>query len=583
MSVDDSNVNTALAGALVDELARAGCRRAVISPGSRSTPITLALARHPEIETTVVLDERVAGFLALGIALATGIPAPVSCTSGSAGANLHPAVVEADQAEVPMVILTSDRPPELRGIGAGQTIDQVKLYGSAVRWFCEVGTHAADDAGLLHYRATGTRAVAEAIGSRGPVHLNLAWRDPLGPEPVEGAVSATDRLALAGRADGTPLTRLSVPQELAAATLDELAERLRGASRPLIVAGRQRQQELSGPLTRLGDLGGAPIFAEPTSGLRHGPHWEVVPIAAYELVCRRLPEGLRPDLVLRFGEMPTSKALRAVLYDEEIEQVAVVGTSGSWNEPTRVAGELVRAEPVAVAKQLSSRLGERSTDRQFLDRWLAAEGAAQAVIERELHDSWSEPAIHRHLYGHLPAAATLLLASSMPIRDAESFSPATERSLDVISNRGANGIDGLISTATGAALGTGGPVVATLGDLATVHDLGGLVNLGAAGVDLRLVVINNGGGRIFEFLPQHDQLPAAEFERLFTTPSGVDFERAASLAGIGYQRISELEGLAALGGEGPKLVEAVVDPGPNLGLHHTIAAAVADAASGAIG
>lgn len=583
MRVDGTNVNTALAGALVDELARAGCRRAVISPGSRSSPVTLALARHPEIETTVVLDERVAGFLALGIALSTGIPAPVSCTSGSAGANLHPAVVEADQAGVPMVILTSDRPPELRGIGAGQTIDQIKLYGSAVRWFCEVGTHAADDAGLLHYRATGARAMAEAVGSQGPVHLNLAWRDPLGPEPVEGAVVATDPLALEGRAGGTPLTVCSEPRQPSSALVDRIAGSLRDASRPLIVGGRQRQSALPGAVAQLGEAIGAPVLAEPTSGLRHGPHWQVPPIASYELICRRLPETLRPDLVLRFGDMPTSKALRALLDDGAIAQIAVTGDAGRWNDPTRIADELVRADPVAVAGQLRARLSVPAVERHFLDAWLEAERAAQAAIGLDLDRGWSEPAIHRELHRHLPAGATLLLASSMPIRDAESFAPATEQPLDVISNRGANGIDGLTSTATGAALATGGPVVAVLGDLATAHDLGGLVNLGAVGVDVRLLVINNGGGRIFEFLPQHEQLAAGEFERLFTTPSKVDFEIAASLAGIGYQRIVELEGLAALGGEGPKLVEAAFDGDSNLGLHRAVAGAVAAAVAGAIG
>src|SRR5919108_1129341 len=208
--MDPTNRNTALASAMAEELARSGVRRAALSPGSRSTPLAVALWRQPEIEVSVILDERSAGFFALGTALATGIPAAVLCTSGSAAANLHPAVVEADEAGVSLIVLTADRPPELRGIGAGQTIDQLKLYGEAVRWFCEVGTHEADDDGLLHYRSTACRAYAAARGEPrpGPVHLNLAWRDPLAPVPAGGDVTATSPLALEGRGE-RPLTAVA--------------------------------------------------------------------------------------------------------------------------------------------------------------------------------------------------------------------------------------------------------------------------------------------------------------------------------------------------------------------------------------
>src|SRR5688500_2101421 len=210
--MDPTNRNTALASALVEELARSGVERAVICPGSRSTPVALALLREPGIETTSIVDERSAGFFALGAALATGQPVAIACTSGTAAANLHPAVAEADEASVPLIVLTSDRPPELRGVGAGQTIDQVKLYGSAVRWFSEMGTHDADDAGLLHMRSSACRAFSQAAGDPrpGPVHLNLSWRDPLGPEPGEADFAATAPLALEGRRD-MPLTWLHTP------------------------------------------------------------------------------------------------------------------------------------------------------------------------------------------------------------------------------------------------------------------------------------------------------------------------------------------------------------------------------------
>lgn len=576
MSVDEANTNTALAGALVDELARAGCSQAVVCPGSRSTPVSVALARHPEIEIQVVLDERVAGFLALGVALATGAPAPISVTSGSAAANLHPAVVEADQAGVPMVILSSDRPPELRGIGAGQTIDQIKLYGGAVRWFCEVGTHEASDQGLLHYRAVGARAVAEATRCAGPVHLNLAWREPLGTEPVNGAVTATAALALEGRSDGEAITRLELAREPADQALDQLAARLSACSRPVIVAGRQRRPDLPEAIIGLAKVIGAPVLAEPTSGLRHGVAADAALIGTYELVCRKLPDRLRPDLVLRFGDMPTSKALRATLIDPSIAQI-VVTDRGGWNEPSRIAADLIAADAVAVAAGLTARLEREASELSFFEGWITAERASQRAIDSGFGDDFSEPAIHRALYDHLPDGASLLLASSMPIRDAESFSPVTDLRIDVLANRGANGIDGLISTATGIALSSGGPTFAVLGDLASVHDLGGLVNLGDCGADLRLLVINNGGGRIFEFLPQHEQLPDEEFQRLFTTPSKVDLADAAKLAGVDYHRAESISELSALEQAGPSLVEAVVDPSRNVELHRSLASAVAQA------
>src|SRR5215213_9945157 len=239
--MDLTNRNTALASAMAEELARSGVDRAVVSPGSRSTPLAVSLWRQPEIEVTVILDERSAGFFALGTALATGTPAAVLCTSGSAAANLHPAVVEADEAGVPLIVLTADRPPELRDIGAGQTIDQLKLYGSAVRWFCEVGTHQADDDGLLHFRSVACRGYTTAAGDPrpGPVHLNVPWRDPLGPEPVADDVSATTALALEGRDRAWPLTMVPPAPPLPAEPLVEaLFERLRAAPRGLIVAGR---------------------------------------------------------------------------------------------------------------------------------------------------------------------------------------------------------------------------------------------------------------------------------------------------------------------------------------------------------
>ncbi len=293
--MDPANRNTALASAMVEELARCGVRRAVISPGSRSTPLAVALWRQPAIEAEVILDERSAGFFALGTALTTRVPAVVLCTSGSAAANLHPAVVEAGEAGVPLIVLTADRPPELRGIGAGQTIDQLKLYGDAPRWFCELGTHEADDSGLLHFRSVACRAYAAAAGDPrpGPVHLNVAWREPLAPTPVEGDVTAASPLALEGRGP-RPLTAVARSAPLPdPVLLDELAERIVATPRGAIVAGRQPDPRLAEPLARLAAAAGYPILCEPTSQLRRGPHDRSLVVSAYDFIARDRPEELR--------------------------------------------------------------------------------------------------------------------------------------------------------------------------------------------------------------------------------------------------------------------------------------------------
>jgi 2-succinyl-5-enolpyruvyl-6-hydroxy-3-cyclohexene-1-carboxylate synthase len=536
--MDPTNANTALASAMAEELARCGVRRAVVSPGSRSTPLAVALWRQPAIGVTVLLDERSAGFFGLGTALATHVPAVVLCTSGSAAANLHPSVVEADQAGVPMIVLTADRPPELRDIGAGQTIDQLKLYGDAVRWFCEVGTHEADDEGLLHFRSVACRAYAAAAGDPrpGPVHLNVPWREPLAPIEVEGAVTATDALALEGRG-GRPLTAVTRTRATApSALMDELAERLAAAPRGLIVAGRQTDPALAEPLTELAAATGYPILAEPTSQLRRGPHDRSRLVSSYDLIARTPPDDLVPELVLRVGDLPTSKALRLWLASLEGLQQVVLET-GEWREPTRRAGTIVRADPAEVCGDLTPRLKAIAASPEraaagWSDAWRAADDRVRGAMADELSalDELSEPGAWEALGRALRDGDDLFAASSMPVRDLEGFmTPGPER-VRFFSNRGANGIDGLTSTASGIAAAAG-RTWAVLGDLALFHDLGGLA-VASEQPDLRLLVLDNGGGGIFHFLPQAEVLGNDEFEALLGTPSKVDPVVALKLFGF---------------------------------------------------
>jgi 2-succinyl-5-enolpyruvyl-6-hydroxy-3-cyclohexene-1-carboxylate synthase len=566
--VDRTNRNTALASAMVEELARCGVREAVLSPGSRSTPLALALRREPAIETRVIVDERSAGFFALGAAQASGVPVAVLCTSGTAAANLHPAVCEADEAAVPLIVLTADRPPELRAIGAGQTIDQLKLYGSAVRWFFEVGTHEADDAGLLHFRSVACRAFAVAAGDPrpGPVHLNVAWRDPLGPEPGPGDLSASTDLAVHGRGE-RPLT--SVRRGVAAPpdAAGELAHRIGSRPRGLIVAGRNPDPALAAPLAALARVSGYPVLAEPTSQLRFGPHDRDLVVTRYGPIAEAAPEVLEPELVIRFGDLPTSKPLRRWLAKLATEQWVVDGRYG-WNEPSRVADAVVRAEAPAFAADVAGWVPEGSGVRGWSELWLAADAAADTAIEAELAaaEGPTEPGAHAAL-GRLYADGELVYtASSMPIRDQESFAAGGPAAVRFLCNRGANGIDGLVSSGIGAAVATGSATWIVTGDLGLFHDMNGLAALRHAEAPVRVVVLNNDGGGIFEFLPQAGQIDRDEFEALLGTPLGLDLERVADVHGVRYERVTELSRLADAGRE-TALIEIPVERAGNVALH----------------
>jgi 2-succinyl-5-enolpyruvyl-6-hydroxy-3-cyclohexene-1-carboxylate synthase len=578
--VDPTNRNTALASALVEELARCGVRQAVICPGSRSTPVALALLREPGIQTASIVDERSGGFFALGAALASRRPVAIACTSGTAAANLHPAVAEANEASVPLIVLTSDRPPELRGVGAGQTIDQVKLYGSSVRWFAEMGTHAANDAGLLHMRSSACRAYGAAAGDPrpGPVHLNLSWRDPLGPEPVEGDVTATSALAVQGRGD-LPLAAVHEPaRALDSGSIDAIAADLADSERGLILAGRQTDKDLAPAVAALAEATGFPVLAEPTSQLRLGAHSDANVIWTYDAIARARPAELEPDLILRFGDMPTSKALREWFGSLTAAAQLVVDRDGTWNDPSRTAGLALRAEPALFAAAIVDRIsGPRET--LFGAAWRAANQGAGEAIRAELSRSAgepSEPAAHMSLGAALRDGDLAFYASSMPVRDAESFMPSGPRDVAVYSNRGANGIDGTVSAAVGAATASGRPAWVVIGDLALHHDSNGLALLRHSPVPVRIVCLNNDGGGIFEFLPQASQVSREEFEALFGTPMGFDLTHLAALHGIEHRRITALDELAGFRSDGHVLIEIPIDRVANVGLHAGIWARVAE-------
>jgi 2-succinyl-5-enolpyruvyl-6-hydroxy-3-cyclohexene-1-carboxylate synthase len=521
-AVEPINRTYAPLQAFVDELVRCGLRHAVTCPGSRNAPLALTLAGRPELEAVSVLDERCAGFFALGMAKASGRPVAVTCTSGTAAANLHPAVIEAWEARVPLIVLTADRPPELREVGAGQSIDQVKLYGSAVNWFVEVGTHEPSRDTAVHHRALACRAYWTAAGDRpGPVHLNFPLREPLAPEP-----EPLDAADWAGRPDGRSWTELrqhtSAPH---ADDVQQLAARIAAEPHGAIVCG-PTAEEVAEPAARLAAACGWPLLAEPTSGVRCGPHDRSHVVAHYDVLLRveAFAAAQSPGLVLRVGDMPTSKPLRT--WAAEAPQV-VLDPHAAWHEPTRRAELLLRSAAAPTLDALAAAVEVRgtATDSTWLSGWRAADAVVPQALAETPDDF--EPKLLAALEPELPEGAIVWLSSSMPVRDVEACFPQSPKRLRFLANRGANGIDGVVSSAAGAALAANTPAWLLTGELALLHDVGGLLAARRAEADLQVVCINNGGGAIFDFLPVAEHADPQLYEEHIATPSRADLSALA--------------------------------------------------------
>jgi 2-succinyl-5-enolpyruvyl-6-hydroxy-3-cyclohexene-1-carboxylate synthase len=526
--------------AFVDELVRCGMRDACTSPGSRSTPLVLSLAREPRLRCTSHIDERGAGFFALGLAKATGVPAALACTSGTAAANYAPAVIEAHEARVPLLVLTADRPPELREVGAGQTVDQVKLYGSAAKWYFEIDDHPASPARVRWLRQLACRAFWTALDGRpGPVHLNFALREPLVPD---GELPDVD--AFPGRAGGRPwVTRPRTRLEAGPAVLDGLQEALRAHPRAIVVAGRSERDPLLGEaLATFAERASVPLLAEPLSGARRG----TAAVAHYDALLRSAEWGAAhaPDLVLRVGDLPTSKPLRVWLAGLGDALQIAFDAESAWQDPAAVVGTIVAADPRTTLEALAERLPRKPADPAWLDGWHLADRAAAGAIAAVVGPAGlNEPRIAAELGAGLPPEATLVIASSMPIRDAETFFPVRPHPPRALSNRGANGIDGTVSTAFGVAAASAGPTVLLIGDVALAHDVGGLLAASRLGLKLTIVLIDNDGGGIFHFLPVAGEGP--EFATHVATPHGLDFAHAAALYGCGWERAQDPESFRA--------------------------------------
>jgi 2-succinyl-5-enolpyruvyl-6-hydroxy-3-cyclohexene-1-carboxylate synthase len=554
------NPATALAVTLVDELARCGLAEAVLAPGSRSAPLAMALwdraGAGSGLRLHVRIDERSAAFLALGLAKASGRPVALACTSGTAAAHFHAAVIEASEAGVPLLVLTADRPPELRGTGANQTIDQVKLYGDAVRWFCEAGVPEARPGMNTYWRSLACRAWAAAGGADGafpgPVHLNLALREPLVPG-LPDAADVTGGEAgwpepLDGRPDGGPWTRFP------GAPAGTRALELPWTERGVVVCGDGCGDPAA--LLRLAEQAGWPVLAEPSSGARTGP----MSLAAYPYLLDSpgFVAGHRPDVIVSAGRPGLSRAQLGFLKPAAspggpARHVVIAQGPGHWADPVRSATDVVPAVRLAGGPGPGA-------GRAWLASWRAADAGARAAAAAVLDDgeTLSEPRLARDLPAALPDGALLWAASSLPIRDLDQ-QMAPRAGLRVLASRGASGIDGLISAAAGAALahqrGGGGPAAALLGDLAFLHDAPGLfAGPGEPQPDLAVVVVNNDGGGIFSLLEQAES--GGPFERVFGTPHGADVGSLAAAAGLPAVTVGRARDLAgALRGRGIRVVE----------------------------
>ncbi|TKK85118.1 2-succinyl-5-enolpyruvyl-6-hydroxy-3-cyclohexene-1-carboxylic-acid synthase [Herbidospora galbida] len=505
MALLSGNGSTALAGVVVDELARCGLAEVVVSPGSRSTALALAFHNNDDVRLHVRVDERSAAFLALGLARRSGRPVALVCTSGTAAANYLPAVVEAAESGVPLLLLTADRPPELRATGANQTIDQIKLYGGHVRWFCEMG--AAEPGQMPYWRTTVDRAWSAMLHpDPGPVHVNLAFRDPLIPS------GDADKL-LEGRADRRPWTVMTPP----APALDPVE--LPAEERGVIVLGDGAEDD---DWEGLAEATGWPILAEPTSGHRSGP----AAISTYRSLLGdpAFARVFRPGLVVTSGRVGLSRA--ALAYIRSAERHVVVSRAARHPDPTRTAMAVVP----------SVRPGETTGPTDWTATWHEAEKRARDAIDLLLDATpVSEPRLARDLVAALPSNALLFAGSSMPIRDLD-LAMRPRDGVRILANRGASGIDGLVSSAIGAALAHDGPSYALIGDLSLIHDQNGLV-MGPMEPrpDLTIVVVNNDGGGIFSTL---EPAGRPEFERLFGTPHGVSARDVAAMAQIPYARVN---------------------------------------------
>ncbi|PFA64036.1 2-succinyl-5-enolpyruvyl-6-hydroxy-3-cyclohexene-1-carboxylic-acid synthase [Bacillus sp. AFS015802] len=548
--------------AFVEELVGNGVDEVVISPGSRSTPLALLFAHHPAVKTYINVDERSAAFFGLGIAKAKKKPVAILCSSGTAGANYYPAVIEARYARVPLIVLTADRPHELREVGAPQAINQIDLYGKHVKWSIDMALPESLPSIIQYARSSAARgAAASTAYPEGPVHYNFPFREPLIPDLQQ--VEFTEAKAVKKVLQGD--------RQLSQASVHELHEKIVSAQRGLIVCGPGLNEDAVQSITGLAGEYGLPILADPLSFVRSGSHSKENIIDCYDTFLRidGLKESLHPDLIIRFGAMPVSKALMLFLKNLSDVPTWVVSKGGDWQDPTARGTDYIHCEENLFCQSLMKQ--SRREDMDWLHHWKKVNDQTKQLLVKG-HQAWDEGMAVHQLIRHLPEGSTLFSSNSMPIRDLDTYFFTNDRSLRIFANRGANGIDGVVSTALGISTKSQ-PMYLLIGDLAFFHDLNGLLTARKYQLDMTIVVMNNNGGGIFSYLPQAgDQ---THFEDLFGTPMDLAFAHAAKLYGARYFHVtSERDFIPALQeadqSKGIKIIEVMTNREENVANHRKL-------------
>jgi len=560
---------TAYIAAFVAELVHAGVKDIVISPGSRSTPIALVMAEHPELNLHIHVDERSAAFFGLGIAKATKKPVAILCTSGTAAANYYPAIIEATISRVPLMVLTADRPHELRDVGAPQAIDQIHLYGHNVKWFVEMSPPEGKEEMIRYARTVCARAAATATRyPAGPVHLNFPLREPLIPNLHETMFDLPERTnGYVDIHDG----KLSLPTE----TTKNLATMLNAEKQGVIICGPIEDEEFTDAVVAFANLLQFPILADPLSQLRSGHHEQELIIDAYDTFLRfeDSKESLKPSVVIRFGAMPVSKALTIFLKENrDVPQIVVDGGSG-WRDPLTAATEMVYCDESFLCRNVSKYIEPREKQSSYLEKWISINKHTKMNLAsiRDIPEL-SEGKLFHLLADIMPENATLFVGNSMPIRDLDSFFFANKKGIKVMGNRGANGIDGIVSTALGVAT-VAQPLYLVLGDLTFFHDLNGLLAAKLFKLNVTVLLINNNGGGIFSFLPQAEH--PKHFEMLFGTPLELDFRHVLEMYGGSYEKVVDWDHFhhvfaKDLEAKGLRVLEISTDRDRNLSEHRDL-------------
>lgn len=531
--MNHTNTLTKYVANFIDELVKCGVHHVIISPGSRSTPLAMIAAEHPGIKEWVLVDERSAAFFGLGIAKETNHPVALICTSGTAAANYYPAIIEAKYSRVPLVILTADRPHELRDVGASQTINQLNMYGDFVKYYQEMALPEASEAMINYVRSRASRAVHEANkDNKGPVHLNFPFREPLIPNlslQVLWDVDATEQHHYSYEGQ----------KQLSEIDLNHFLNKIKDKKHGLIVCGPQTDEYLAKQIVKLAVTWQIPVLADPLSQVRSVQNEEAVIIDGYDALFKNeiIREQLKPDYIIRFGAMPVSKSYLFFVEQHKDILKFVIENESAAREPTNLKTDFIFADGVTFCREIIQKSADKGKAKDWLLLWERRNEIVKKHISNISSENLTEGETVQHVVQNLPLSSRLFIGNSMAVRDLDTFFMTTNRQIYVHANRGVSGIDGIVSTALGVAATSKQRVTLMIGDLAFYHDLNGLLASVHYGIDLTIVLINNDGGGVFSFLPQAKE--RKHFENLFGTPLQIEFKQGVEMYGGTYQLVTK--------------------------------------------